>query len=140
MRDNVSISYNEQLHPCERRTKRKKRLLVCSHYFFFSAIIIIIIIITILVIFTTLDNQSRRYCKISFHGEASIPKQKIFQYSFQSCAFLMAKTSLIYEKYFFGNFLLRLSTLNEQSKIAEYFSFLFSICLLLCCRNWTQSG
>ena len=49
----------------------------------------------------------------------------------------MAKTSLIYEKYFFGNLSLRLST---QSKIAEYFSFLFSICLLLCCRNWTQSG
>ena len=49
----------------------------------------------------------------------------------------MAKTSLIDEKYFFGNLSLGLST---QSKIAEYFSFLFSICLLLCCRNWTQSG
>ena len=109
----MSISYNEQLHPCERRTKRKKRLLVCSHYFFFSATIIIIlititiIIIIILVIFTTLENQSTRYCKISFHGEASIQKQKIFQYLFRSCAFLIAKTSLI-----FGNFFLGLSTNN----------------------------
>ena len=134
VRDNVSISYNEPLHPCERRTKRKKRLLVGSHYFFFSAIIVIIIIIIVIL---DIYNQSTRYCKSSFHGEVYIPKPKIFQYSFRSCASLMAKTSLIYEKYFFGNLSLRLST---QSKIAEYFSFLFSICLLLCCRNWTQSG